>query len=96
MGADAATAGSFKPNVADRGQGCFAAAIDCNVRNDTAPQQSNPAAAQQPPQEGRARSWAQPIIVSEPTFSHDNVTVGTYPDPTSIFTRDVVQQAPRR
>jgi len=35
------------------------------------------------------------IVISEPTtFRHDNVTVGTYPDPTSIFTRDVVQSAP--
>ena len=59
----------------------------------TAPQQSKPAAAQQPPKKLEP-GMGQPIIVSEPTFSHSNVTVGTYPDPTSIFTRDVVQQGP--
>ena len=55
-----------------------------------APSQSNTAPAQPPP-----KKKAEPIIVvSEPTFSHDNVTVGTYPDPTAIFARDVVQSGP--
>ena len=38
---------------------------------------------------------SEPIIVETPgAFRTDNVTVGTYPDPTSILTRDVVQAAP--
>jgi tetratricopeptide (TPR) repeat protein len=59
----------------------------------TAPQPPKPAAAQQPAKKVEP-GMGQPIIVSEPTFSHSNVTVGAYPDPTSIFTRDVVQQGP--
>jgi serine/threonine protein kinase/tetratricopeptide (TPR) repeat protein len=59
----------------------------------TAPPPPKPAAAQQPPKKVEP-GMGQPIVVSEPTFSHGNVTVGTYPDPTSIFTRDVVQAGP--
>ncbi len=53
------------------------------------PQQSNTAPVQSPPKR------TEPIIVvSEPAVSRGNVTVGTYADPTAIFTPDVVQAAP--
>jgi serine/threonine protein kinase/tetratricopeptide (TPR) repeat protein len=70
------------------------AASTATAAQSSAPaQQPKPAAAQQPPRV--EPSMGQPIVVaSEPTLTRDNVTVGTYPDPTSIFTRDVVQSAP--
>ena len=50
---------------------------------------SNTAAPQQ------QSNTSDPIIIaSQPAFRHDTVTVGTYPDPTSILTRDTVQSAP--
>lgn len=56
--------------------------------------QSNTAPAQEPAKKEPAKKVEPIITVSEPTFSHDNVTVGTYPDPTAIFAPDVVQSGP--
>jgi serine/threonine protein kinase/tetratricopeptide (TPR) repeat protein len=70
-----------------------AASTATAAESSAPPQQSKPAAAQQPPRKVEPGMGQPIIVVSEPAFSHDNVTVGTYPDPTSIFTRDVVQAA---